>query len=388
MKQSSPLTPSAVEGAPFDLILVGGGLANGLLADRLAATRPELSFVVLERGATLGGNHTWSFHGSDVSESQRAWLARFCGGNWEAHDVNLPGVTRQIAGSYHSIRSEDFDRELRVTLGDRVRTGCRVADVSATRVVLESGEVLEAGAVLDARAQAFDFPAGFQKFLGQDLELEAPHGLSRPMLMDATVAQLEGFRFVYALPWSERRVLVEDTRYSDTPELDLTSMRARIADWVQARGWKIASVLREEAAALPIPLGGKVPQPDRPVLGVAAGLFHATTGYSLPFAAQLAETLCALPTLEAAPLTQIINRIARAHWDGQSFFRLLNRMLFRGATPEERVKIFSSFYGHDDELIGRFYAGKLTLSDKMRALQRGAPTVPPMRAVRAALGLS
>lgn len=371
----------------LDLILVGGGLANGLLADRLAATRPELSFVVLELGATLGGNHTWSFHGSDVSDSQREWLARFCGGNWQAHDVNLPGVTRQIAGSYHSIRSEDFDRELRLTLGDRVRTSCRVGEVSATRVVLASGEVLEAGAVLDARAQAFDFPAGFQKFLGQDLELVAPHGLARPMLMDATVAQLEGFRFVYALPWGERRVLVEDTRYSDTPELDLTSMRVRIADWVNARGWKIASVLREEAAALPIPLGGKVPQPDRPVLGVAAGLFHATTGYSLPFAANLAETLCALPALDAASLTQRINRIARTHWDDQSFFRLLNRMLFRAAAPSERVKIFSSFYGHDDQLIGRFYAGKLTLADKVRALRRGAPTVPPIRAMRAAMGL-
>lgn len=371
----------------LDLILVGGGLANGLLADRLAATRPELSFVVLELGATLGGNHTWSFHGSDVSQAQRAWLARFCGGDWASHDVDLPGVTRRIGGSYHSIRSEDFDRQLRSTLGERVRTGCRVSDVSATRVVLESGEVLEAGAVLDARAQAFDFPAGFQKFLGQELELTAPHGLARPMLMDATVEQLDGFRFVYALPWSERRVLVEDTRYSDTPALDLPSMRLRITQWVNARGWKIGSVLREEAAALPIPLGGKVPQPDRPVLGVAAGLFHATTGYSLPFAASLAERLCGLPTLDAASLTHTLNRIARLHWDSQSFFRLLNRMLFRGAAPAERVKIFSSFYGHDDELIGRFYAGKLTLVDKVRALQRGAPTVPPIRAMRAAFGL-
>ncbi len=372
----------------LDLILVGGGLANGLVADRLAATRPELSFVVLELGATLGGNHTWSFHGSDVTQAQRGWLARFCGGDWESHDVNLPGVTRRIGGSYHSIRSEDFDRQLRATLGDRVRTGCRVSEVSATRVVLESGEVLEAGGVLDARAQPFDFPAGFQKFLGQDLELAEPHGLERPMLMDATVEQLDGFRFVYALPWTDRRVLVEDTRYSDTAELELPSMREHITQWVTARGWKIASVLREEAAALPIPLGGKVPQPDRPILGVAAGLFHATTGYSLPFAASLAENLCALPTLDAVSLTHSINRIARQHWDGQSFFRLLNRMLFRGAAPAERVKIFSSFYGHDDQLIGRFYAGKLTLADKVRALQRGAPTVPPIRAMRAAFGLS
>lgn len=371
----------------LDLILVGGGLANGLLADRLRATRPELDFVLLEAGQTLGGNHTWSFHGTDVTHEQLRWLKPFCAGAWDSHDVQLPGVTRTIAGSYHSIRSEDFDRVLRARLGARVRTGARARSVSATQVVLESGETLEAAAVLDARATPFDFPAGQQKFLGQELELAAPHGLARPLLMDATVEQLGGFRFIYVLPWSERRVLVEDTYYSDTAALDLPSLRQRIAQWVNARGWKIERVLREEAAALPIPLGGDAPQPDRPVIGVAAGLFHATTGYSLPFAAFMAELICALPALGARELTQTINRFAREHWDGQSFFRLLNRMLFRGTEPEARVKVFSSFYGHSDELIARFYAGHLTLADKLRALQRGAPSVPPLKAMRAALSL-
>lgn len=370
----------------LDLLLVGGGLANGLLADRLLALRPELSFLLLEGGPTLGGNHTWSFHGSDVTQAQRAWLAPYCSRSWEAHEVRLPGQARTISGSYHSIRSEDFDRVLRGRLGARLRTQCRASSVGATQVVLESGETLEAGAVLDGRAQPFDFPAGFQKFLGQDLLLEAPHGMTLPLLMDATVEQLDGFRFIYVLPWDERRVLVEDTRYSDTAELSLPGLRAGIDAWVAARGWKIASVEREEAAALPIPLGGDVPQPDHPVLGVAAGLFHATTGYSLPFAAQTAEFICAAPALDAPSLTSALNHLARDHWKTQSFFRLLNRMLFRGAAPAERVKIFSSFYGHGDALIGRFYAGRLTFSDKLRALQRGAPTVPAWKAIRAALG--
>ena len=367
------------------LILVGGGLANGLLADRLLATRPEVGFVLLEAGETLGGNHTWSFHGTDVTPPQLLWLKAFCGGEWESHDVRLPGVTRTIAGSYHSIRSEDFDRVLRARLGARVRTGVRARHVSATQVVLESGETLEATAVIDARATPFEFPAGQQKFLGQELELAAPHGLQRPLLMDATVEQLGGFRFLYVLPWSERRVLVEDTYYADTAPLEVPVLRQRINEWVSARGWKIERVLREEAAALPIPLGGNVPQPERPVIGVAAGLFHATTGYSLPFAACLAELICAIPRLDAPVLTQTINEFARAHWDRQSFFRLLNRMLFRGTEPEARVRVFSSFYGHSDELIARFYAGHLTFADKLRALQRGAPSVPPLRAMKAAL---
>lgn len=369
------------------LILVGGGLANGLLADRLRATRPEVEFVLLEGGEVLGGNHTWSFHGTDVTPEQLHWLKAFCSGEWESHDVRLPGVTRTIAGSYHSIRSEDFDRVLRERLGHRVRTGVRARDVSATRVVLDSGEVLEANAVIDARATPFEFPAGQQKFLGQELELAAPHGLARPLLMDATVEQLGGFRFIYVLPWSERRVLVEDTYYSDTTSLDVPELRRRISEWVSARGWKIERVLREEAASLPIPLGGQVPQPDRPVIGVAAGLFHATTGYSLPFAVTMAERICSLASFDARELTVELNQFARAHWDDQRFFRLLNRMLFRGAAPEERVRVFSSFYGHSDELIARFYAGHLTLADKLRALQRGAPSVPPLKAMRAALSL-
>ena len=41
------------------LILVGGGLANSLIAHRLAAARPDVDSTILEAGDELGGNHTW-----------------------------------------------------------------------------------------------------------------------------------------------------------------------------------------------------------------------------------------------------------------------------------------------------------------------------------------
>jgi lycopene beta-cyclase len=124
---------------------------------------------------------------------------------------------------------------------------------------------------------------------------------------------------------------------------------------------------------------------ERPTVGVAAGLFHATTGYSLPMAVELADALGQQPTLEAGGLTAWLQAQVNAHWARGEFFRLLNRMLFRGAAPDDRVKIFESFYRHDEAVIGRFYAGRLTALDKLRVLARGAPTVPGPRAIRAAL---
>jgi lycopene beta-cyclase len=123
----------------------------------------------------------------------------------------------------------------------------------------------------------------------------------------------------------------------------------------------------------------------RPIVGVGAGLFHATTGYSLPMAADVADAIATLPDLRAPALTAWLNAHVRRHWAQQKFFRLLNRMLFRGALPDERVKIFDSFYGHSEETIARFYAGTLTMADKLKVLARGAPTVPGTRAWRAAI---
>jgi lycopene beta-cyclase len=59
------------ERADHDLILVGGGLAAGLIAWRLALDRPDLRVAVVERDGRIGGRHTWSFFDGDVSDADR-----------------------------------------------------------------------------------------------------------------------------------------------------------------------------------------------------------------------------------------------------------------------------------------------------------------------------
>ncbi len=201
--------------------------------------------------------------------------------------------------------------------------------------------------------------------------------------MDATVEQHDGFRFVYALPFSPTRVLVEDTVYADTAHISISPIRARASTrGSPSAAGRTKSVVREEHAALPIPFGGTAPQ-HAPVLGVSAGFFHATTGYSLPIAVRLASASRRC-SLDAPTLAAFLRGEAKQHWRSQRFFRLLNRMLFFAAKPEERVRVFSSFYRHEEALIERFYAGALRYSDVFSVLARGSKTVPALKAIRAA----
>ena len=55
-------------------------------------------------------------------------------------------------------------------------------------------------------------------------------------------------------------------------------------------------------------------------------------------------------------------------------------MLFRAAKPEERYTVLQRFYGLNQGLIERFYAGKLKWYDKARILI-GKPPVPVTKAL-------
>ena len=381
---------SATPNTAADLILVGGGLANGLIALRLKMLRPALRLLLLEQGDTFGGNHTWSFHEGDLDAAQLAWVKPLVAYRWPRHSVIFPGHTRRLATAYASITSTRFDAFLRTALGESACTGMSVAQLGPKTVTLSDGRVLHAHAVIDGRgARASEhLVLGFQKFLGQELRLAQPHGLDGPVLMDATVAQQDGYRFIYLLPFTADTLLVEDTFYADGSAFDVNQLRANIAAYVQARKWTVAELLREEQGVLPITLGGNLQAFWRqaqgvPRAGLAAGLFHSTTGYSLPDAVRLADGIAALPDLSSDALFASVHQHALRHWQAQGFFRLLNRMLFRAAKPAQRWRVMQRFYGLPTPLIGRFYAGQLRWTDKARILT-GKPPVPLVAAVRAA----
>ncbi|AVP58387.1 lycopene beta-cyclase CrtY [Pulveribacter suum] len=376
--------------APFDVVLVGAGLANGLIALQLAARQPHLRLAVLEAGEAPGGNHTWSFHDSDLTPQERTTLAPCIAHHWPGYTVRFPARTRRLGGGYASLTSERFAAVLRERLGERLHCRAPVAEVQARQVTLADGRVLHARCVLDGRGvrSSPHLSLGFQKFLGLEVRTTAPHGLSEPVLMDATVAQHGAYRFVYVLPLAADRLLIEDTYYADGAALDDGALRQRIHDYAARQGWRIGQVLREERGVLPIVLagdaqalwrecaGGAVP------VGLAAGLFHPTTGYSLPDAVRLAGRIAALHDFSHARVQAAVRAHVLGAWQERGFFRMLNRMLFLAAEPAERWRVMQRFYGLPAPLIARFYAARLSWPDRLR-LVSGRPPVPLLAAARA-----
>jgi lycopene beta-cyclase len=375
----------------YDLILAGGGLANGLIAWRLKQLRPELRVLCIEEQPHLGGNHTWSFHEGDLTAEQHRWLQPLVVQRWAAYDVHFPQRSRRLSSGYASITSERFADVIQAELGGTLRTGQRITNLTPRAVVLESGEQLQALAVIDGRGvqPTANMVLGQQAFLGQFLRLQAPHGLTAPIIMDARVAQYQGYRFVYVLPFTADTLLIEDTHYVDQHSFSAAQLRQHVAEYAAAQGWEIAECLREEQGVLPITLAGDFAgfwreAAGQPRSGLRAGLFHCTTGYSLPHAVRLADWIAAQPSLNAETLDRGIRAMAQQAWNSQRFYRLLNRMLFLAGRPANRWQVMQRFYGLSEGLISRFYAGRSTLADKLRVLT-GKPPVPINEAVKAAV---
>lgn len=376
-------------GLDCDLAIVGGGLAGSLVALAFARLRPEVRLLLLEQEDRLGGNHLWSFFDGDVRAADRWLIDPLITHRWpQGHEVRFPTYVRRLDTPYNSIASSRLDEHVRDVLADHVLLGAAVESVAPHSILLADGRTIQARAVLDARGGG-DLTAlqcGWQKFVGQALRLREPHGIDRPVIMDATVEQADGYRFVYLLPWDDHTLFVEDTYYSDSPDLDVPALDARIVAHAASAGWKVEEVVHRESGVLPVVHGGDFdrfwPASD-PVAraGVRAGLFHPMTGYSLPDAVAFALWLVAQPLDGLATASRAR---AAAHWKAGGYYRLLGRMLFRAAAPDRRWRIFERFYRLRPDLVGRFYAGRSTWADRIRILC-GRPPVPIRSAMRAML---
>ncbi|WNO53822.1 lycopene beta-cyclase CrtY [Stakelama saccharophila] len=372
-----------------DIAIVGGGLAGGLIAMALARKRPDVRIRLIEAGDTLGGNHLWSFFASDIADGDRWLVAPLVSHGWTGYDVHFPGHDRFLKQGYYAIESHRFDRVVRRSLPDgAVLTRRKVLGTSARAVVLADGDRVEARGVIDCRGAGdlSHLDCGWQKFLGHEIALDEPHDMVRPTIMDATVEQHDGYRFVYSLPFAATRMFVEDTYYSDTPDIDTRVLERRIAAYVAQRGWAAHEVVRTEAGALPVAMGGNFDAywqaggSNVAKAGMRGGQFHPLTGYSLPDAVRTAMLVAGQRDLSGAALHDLLYRHARRLWRQRKFYRLLSRLLLRAAEPGERYRVLERFYRLDAGLIARFYAGRSGLSDKARVLI-GRPPVPIGRAL-------
>jgi len=371
----------------YDVVLVGLGFANGILAYRLKQQRPDLRMLIVEKKEKLGGEYTWSFFATDLEPEEMEWVSPLIGQRWDRHEIIFPKFSRTLPTPYHAIPSENLYQALE-NLGVEVLLGSTAAELAPGRVVLESGRAVEAGCVFDGRGlrEGSRFATGYQKFVGIDVTLEKPHNLSAPIIMDATVEQQDGFCFMYTLPWGPDTLMFEDTRYSETPDIDIEGYKRGMIEYGAARGWKVKSVDRVEFGCLNVPMEHDPELQNDwkkgvPVVGIRAGIFHPITSYAAPPAIRLAERIARLPQLESRAVAEFVQKSIPAVLPPLGLFHVLNRMLFLAAPPKERYRVLQYFYTKNDGFVARFYAGKLKPLDYLN-LFIGVPPVNPLRIYR------
>ena len=366
--------PNLIELSDNDVAIIGGGLSGLLTAWRIADVTSNTTVHVFEAKAEPKWVHHWSFNLSDVPRSLRSALEPAIRTKWPEYEVRFPKRERVLDIAYAS--TDDLAIE---SLLEPYR--------DSGRIVLHRGRKVEpeevtAGAVLDARGyqDRDDTLIGYQKFVGRRVRLKKPHGLKRPVIMDATVEQIDGYRFMYLLPFDEREVLVEDTYFSDTPALSENLIVSRIEAYCADKGWEIESILHSERGVLPMTTA--TCRDDKTAeIGLRGGFAISATGFTFPVALQLAEHVA--QTIRHKGVSAAEDAVAdyrQRHIRRERYARLLNRMFFGAADPSKRYVILQRFYGLRRGLIERFYRNDLTLIDKLRILV-GKPPVPVTRAL-------
>jgi len=215
-------------------------------------------------------------------------------------------------------------------------------------------------------AKSSGFVGGYQKFFGFEIEIDYEWPVCKPIIMDDSVDQTDGFHFVYTLPFTPRRILVEDTYFSNSNELERESSLRVVCEYLKKLGVEEYKIVREESGCLPMPISHEgVPRVTTPLSGgYAGGWFHAATGYSFPMAVAFAQAVATNRTNNPA---SAIARLAANHAGRARFSRFLNRLLFRLVAPKKRYQIFRRFYKVlPDRRIARFYAHQFTPTDATR----------------------
>jgi lycopene beta-cyclase len=214
-----------------------------------------------------------------------------------------------------------------------------VAGPRGCTVTLASGEVRAAALVIDATGARSPAGGAEQTAFGVVLPNQVLDGAT---VMDWRPAPgFDTSTFLYAVPLSEHRTLVEETSLAGRPGLGLAELRARLA----ARGFAPDGPVERVRIPLETPIPAARPGIVR--FGAAGALVHPATGYSV------ADTFHLAPRLAEAIRAEVRRDPAaagrRALWPPAAravqVLRRRGLAVLLGLPPERLPEFFEIFFG-------------------------------------------
>lgn len=276
----------------FDYIIAGGGLAGLSLAHRInRSTLRDRRLLIIDREEKSSNDHTWCFWSDTDSGFEDIVFHRWkklgfhgASGNYIPLDLGAEGF------EYKMVRAEDFYSTVIPELRENPKF--TFANELITRfedgiVYTEQGEYIAKEIVFDSTAgvtgKSPKYTFLLQHFLGWFVEAEEDSfDPDEATLFDFRVPQKGGCRFVYVLPYSSRRALVEFTLFSPGP-LAKDEYEDGLRRYIsEVLGIGKYNILEEELGAIPM-----TDEPQKQVIsehevqiGTSGGWVKPSTGYS------------------------------------------------------------------------------------------------------------
>jgi lycopene beta-cyclase len=355
------------------IVIAGGGLAGSLAALAMARYRPEVPLLIVEETNKFGSTRLRSFADGELDGEAAGLIEPLIGHRWPGFYVAFPGFSRKLKGAESAITSDSIHEAMIATLDPKqFRLGTKVVAVREDALVLDGGETIKAEGAIDARGAAnlSMLHLLYEARLERDYRFRAPHRVDRPVLIDATVDQGGGFRFVQCVPLAEDRLLVTDACISERAQPDAEAA-ARLDRYIAARGWQRRKLNGEWSGALPLPTGGDFAAFWRlggarvAKLGLRGGFLQPATGNTLADAARTALLLTRQENFSGGALHDLFEDEARMLWKKRVFQRGIIGAI-ASAIPEERRRVVENLYQLDPGLIGRLRADRLGMIDRLR----------------------
>jgi lycopene beta-cyclase len=278
------------------MVILGAGLAGLSLACALLEEGESHPIVLIDRRLTWGDDRTWCTWASETTR-----FAELAGHRWTAWRIAAGGqeaVARSSRHPYLHLSSCDvyehaLDR-LKRARNVELRTGETVLAVSGDGEfpsVQTTAGTIEASAIFDALGPASPLvraqpPGRFelaQRFLGWEVETETPEfDTGVATLMDFRADDHGGLRFMYVLPFSPTRALIEDTSIGvrgPTPAERRRVLETELRERWGARGWRM---IREERGHVMMTTRTYPLHHGRHIhaVGTAAGAVRPSSGYA------------------------------------------------------------------------------------------------------------
>jgi lycopene beta-cyclase len=355
-----------------DIAIIGGGSAGITLATKLK----HLNAVVVEPKTPEERDVSWALWATADTQKDLEAATKGRWNQWRLVDDKCEIIHKSDHYHYTSLCSADYLRECEKKLPENISlirdSADNILGSGSGGTFSAAGKTYYADHIFDSRPAQMDKTGLKQHFLGIEIRTKEPILDSKTAtLMDFRVDQSRGLHFIYALPYSEGRMLIESTMISTTLE-PRDWYKQAIDQWLQQQSIDIKEVVREEYGVIPM---HETTQKDKSLarIGTSSGAVRLSSGYAFTYIQaqinQLATNIEKGEFRVPQGISGTINRLDKIY----------NRVLL--AEPTMGVALMmKTADALDADGFSRFMLGKATIKDWLKVIF-AMPKIPFLRQV-------